>query len=47
MKNFNEMFNIISTAFSSRTARVLIMTVVIALFVLSAPAPNGTIGIGK
>ena len=39
----NRVFN----ALNSKTGRLAIMVVVLALFVLSAGAPNATIGIGK
>lgn len=47
MKKFNETINIIAAAFNGRTARIVLMAAAIALFVLSAAAPNATIGIGK
>ena len=36
-----------SNALNSKTGKLVIMVVVLALFVLSAGAPNATIGIGK
>lgn len=47
MKKLNKEITLIASAFSSRSSRVLIMALIIALFVLSASAPNATIGIGK
>jgi hypothetical protein len=37
----------ITNAFTGKTGRLVIMLAVLALFVLSAAAPNATIGIGK
>jgi len=39
--------NGVLNALNSRTCKLIIMVVVLALFVLSAGAPNATIGIGK
>ena len=47
MKNFTLNMNRILNALNSQTGRLVIMVVVLALFVLSAGAPNATIGIGK
>jgi len=32
---------------SSKTGRIIVMVLTIALFVVSAAAPNATVGIGK
>jgi predicted small secreted protein len=47
MKNLTVKMNRILNALNSRTVKLIIMVVVLALFVLSAGAPNATIGIGK
>lgn len=47
MKKINETVTFYATALGGRTARTILLVAVIALFVLSAAAPNATIGIGK
>jgi hypothetical protein len=47
MNNLTSVLNNVFAALNSRTGRVVIMVIVLALFVLSAGAPNATIGIGK
>jgi hypothetical protein len=47
MKNITIEMNQILNALNSKTGKLFIMVVVLALFVLSAGAPNATIGIGK
>ncbi len=47
MKNLSYEMNRLFNALYSKTGRLIIMVVVLALFVLSAGAPNATIGIGK
>ena len=47
MKNLSIKINRIFNALNSKTGKLVIMVVVLALFVLSAGAPNATIGIGK
>jgi len=47
MKNITVKMNRILNALNSKTGKMVIMVVVLALFVLSAGAPNATIGIGK
>ncbi len=47
MKNLSLRMNQVFNAINSRTGKLVIMVVVLALFVLSAGAPNATIGIGK
>jgi hypothetical protein len=37
----------LATTLSGKTGRIIIMALTIALFVLSAGAPNATVGIGK
>jgi len=43
MKNLTKL----ATLLSGKTARILVMALTIALFVLAAGAPNATVGIGK
>ncbi len=47
MKNLTVKMNRFFNAMNSKAGRLVIMVVVLALFVLSAGAPNATIGIGK
>jgi hypothetical protein len=47
MKKINEKLTMIAAEFSGKTGRIALLVAVIALFVLSAAAPNATIGIGK
>jgi hypothetical protein len=47
MKNVSVKINGVFNALNSKTGRLIIMVVILALFVLSAGAPNATIGIGK
>ena len=47
MKNLSFELNRVFNALNSKTGKLVIMVVVLALFVLSAGAPNATIGIGK
>jgi hypothetical protein len=47
MKKLTAGFIVIKNALSGKTGRMLLMLAAIALFVLSAAAPNATIGIGK
>ena len=47
MKSVTVKMNQILNALNSKTGKLVIMIVVLALFVLSAGAPNATIGIGK
>ena len=47
MKNISVKINRILNALNSKAGKLVIMVVVLALFVLSAGAPNATIGIGK
>ena len=47
MKNITAKMNRILNALNSKTGKLIIIVVVLALFVLSAGAPNATIGIGK
>jgi hypothetical protein len=47
MKNLTLNLNRVLNALNSKTGRLIIMVLVLALFVLSAGAPNATIGIGK
>jgi len=47
MVNLNKFFTLLSSAVHSRKGHLAVMVLTIALFVLSAGAPNATIGIGK
>jgi len=47
MKELTVGLIVIKNALSGNSGRLLIMLAVLALFVLSAAAPNATIGIGK
>ena len=37
----------IASILSGKTGRIIVMVLTIALFVISAAAPNATVGIGK
>ena len=43
MKNLTKLASILS----GKTGRIILMVLTIALFVISAAAPNATVGIGK
>jgi len=47
MKNLTLKLNRVLKFLNSRTGRLVIMVIVLSLFILSAGAPNATIGIGK
>jgi len=47
MKHLTRELTLLSSVLHSSTARTVFMVLMIALFVLSAGAPNATIGIGK
>jgi hypothetical protein len=47
MKKLQQEFLLASDCLSGRKARIAILVFTIVLFVLSAGAPNATIGIGK
>lgn len=47
MKKLSFEMNRVLNAINSNTGRLVIMVLVLSLFVLSAGAPNATIGIGK
>jgi hypothetical protein len=47
MKNLTIKLNRVLNALNSKTGRLVIMVIVLSLFILSAGAPNATIGIGK
>jgi hypothetical protein len=36
-----------TSIFTGKTSRIIVMVLTIALFVISAAAPNATVGIGK
>jgi hypothetical protein len=47
MKNITKNLTLLSSSLHSSKGRTIIAVITIALFVLSAGAPNATIGIGK
>jgi len=47
MKKLNKEFTLLASTLHSRKARIAILVLTLALFVLSAGAPNASIGIGK
>ena len=47
MYNLKKFFTYVSTTVHSRTGRIVLMVLTIALFVLSAGAPNAAGAIGK
>jgi hypothetical protein len=47
MKKLNREFVLAANAVRSNKGRLVVMIITIVLFVLSAGAPNATIGIGK
>jgi len=47
MKNLQQTITLASGVLTSRNIRIIAMIITVALFVLSAGAPNATIGIGK
>ena len=47
MKNFNNELTLLVSSLTGRKGRLAVMVVTIVLFILSAGAPNATIGIGK
>jgi hypothetical protein len=47
MKNISIKMNRIFTSMNSNTFKVIVMVAILVLFVLTAGAPNATIGIGK
>jgi len=47
MKKLEKELTLINSALHSRKGRSFVMALTIALFVISASAPNATIGIGK
>ncbi|HUV16114.1 MAG TPA: hypothetical protein VMW28_06085 [Pelolinea sp.] len=47
MKKLNKEITLFASAFHGKKGRLIIMVFTIALFILSAGAPNATIGIGK
>jgi len=47
MKKINQNFTLLFSELNSKNGRLLIALLTLALFVLSAGAPNATIGIGK
>jgi hypothetical protein len=47
MKNIRRDFILLFNQFNSKNCRLIIAILTMALFVLSAGAPNATIGIGK
>ena len=47
MKKLKKEFTLFTSAVYGNKGRMIILTIAIALFILSAGAPNATIGIGK
>jgi len=47
MKKLNKEFTLFTSAVNGKKGRLIVLVLTIALFVLSAGAPNATIGIGK
>ena len=47
MKKLNKEFTLLASAANGKKGRMVIFVIAIALFILSAGAPNATIGIGK
>jgi hypothetical protein len=47
MKKLNKEFTLLASTLHSKKGRLIVLVLTIALFVLSAGAPNATIGIGK
>ena len=47
MHTFDHIFSKFNAAVTSRSVKVALMVLTIAVFVLAAGAPNATIGIGK
>ena len=47
MKKLSVEMTRIFTALTGKTGKLILMVAILALFVLSAGAPNATIGIGK
>jgi len=47
MNKINKEFTLLASALNGKKGRLVVLVLVIALFVLSAGAPNASIGIGK
>ncbi len=47
MKKLNKEFTLFASTVHGKKVRVIVLVLTIVLFVLSAGAPNATIGIGK
>ena len=47
MKKLNKFFTVAASTLNSKTGRIIILALTIALFLLAAGAPSATIGIGK
>ena len=47
MKNLNNSIALWVSTFAGKKSQLIVMVLTIALFILSAAAPNATIGIGK
>jgi len=47
MKKLNKEFTLLASIITTKNARLVVMILTIALFMLGAGAPNATIGIGK
>lgn len=47
MKKFNNELTLFVSSLNGKKGRLIMMVITIMLFILSAGAPNATIGIGK
>jgi hypothetical protein len=47
MKKFNNELALLVSSLTGKNGRLAVMVITIVLFILSAGAPNATIGIGK
>ena len=47
MKKINKEFTLLASVFNSKNGHLIVLVLTIALFVLSAGAPNATGAIGK
>jgi hypothetical protein len=47
MKKINNEITLIASSLTGKKGRLVMMVITIVLFILSAGAPNATIGIGK
>lgn len=47
MKKFNHELTLLASSLTGKNGHLVVMVMTIVLFILSAGAPNATIGIGK